>query len=309
MKLLRLIIVLAAAVQGFADTITLRSGEMVSGTYLGGTARQVKIEVGDQVRTFDTNEIQRIDFGTAGAQPTRSTRSYSDDGRPTLRRADGLPSNSDDSPSSASSSTASASDPNMPTLKRVTLTPSPSADTDPDRPVLRRSDASSAPAAASASSDSDRPTLRRADSDTASASPAPAPPAAPAAAAAPAPAASVTPPSGVVELPSGTNLVVHLIDAIDSEKAKVGQTFSASFDEPVMLAGKTVIPNGANALIKLGDSGEQGTIALTLVSVTAKGRVMGLDTETVLKESDSGKRVKIPAGTKLTFSLEAPADF
>ena len=51
---------------------------------------------------------------------------------------------------------------------------------------------------------------------------------------------------GSVELPAGTNIVVRLIDGVDSETADPGQTFAASLDEPVMIGGDTVIPRGAD---------------------------------------------------------------
>ena len=66
MRLLRLAIVLAVATTGFADTITLRSGRVIDGTYLGGTSRQVRVDVGDQIQVkLLSTDPQRgfIDFG------------------------------------------------------------------------------------------------------------------------------------------------------------------------------------------------------------------------------------------------------
>jgi len=48
MRLLRFALALAVATAGFADTITLRSGRVITGTYLGGTARQVMRASADQ---------------------------------------------------------------------------------------------------------------------------------------------------------------------------------------------------------------------------------------------------------------------
>ncbi len=45
-----------------ADTLTLRSGKTVTGNYLGGTSRQVRMEVGDQVQTFDVGSVASIAF-------------------------------------------------------------------------------------------------------------------------------------------------------------------------------------------------------------------------------------------------------
>src|ERR1700683_3902941 len=53
----------AVATAGFGDTITLKNGQVVNGTYLGGTARQVRVDLGDQVQSFDVQDIVRIEFG------------------------------------------------------------------------------------------------------------------------------------------------------------------------------------------------------------------------------------------------------
>src|ERR1019366_9214305 len=83
MRLLRLVIVLGMATAGFADTITLRSGRVVTGTYLGGTARQVRVDTGDQIQTLDVSDITRIEFTHA---PAAQAPRPADDDRPVLRR-------------------------------------------------------------------------------------------------------------------------------------------------------------------------------------------------------------------------------
>jgi len=221
-----------------ADTLTLWSGRTIQGTYIGGSAREVKIDVGDAVQAINLDEIARIEFS------------------------------------------------------------------------------------------------------------------------APATAAPLTPAS--VELPEGTNLVVRMIDGVDSEVNRIGQTFAASLDEPVLLNGEAVIPRGADVVVKLVDASESGKLAgrseltLDLVSVKVDGKIVDLNTETVSRESSSrgkrtaklaggvgalgaiigaiagggkgaaigagagaatglgaevlthGERVKIPSETRLTFVLETP---
>ena len=241
-----------------ADTLTLRNGRLIQGTYLGGSAREIKIDVGDQIRTVNLDEIVRIDF-SAPAVP----------------------------------------DPNL---------------------------------AQSRASNVFRPDARE---------------------------TALLPPA-LVELPEGTNLVVRMIDAVDSEVNRVGQTFSASLDEPVIRNGETAIPRGADVVVKLVDASESGKLAgrseltLDLVSVKVNGRLVDVNTETVSRESSSrgkrtatiaggtaalgaiigalagggkgaaigagagaatglgvevlthGQRVKIPSETRLTFVLETP---
>ncbi len=285
MRLLSLAVAVAFAPAIFADTVTLRNGRVVEGTYLGGNARQVRVEVGDQIQTYDVGDVAKIEFGAPAA-------------------------------------TAAAPAP-------VAPAPAPApARVDNDRPALRRSQASQ----------SDAPVLR----PDASASAAPAP-------------------LGVT-LPAGTNIVVRLIDGVDSESSRVGQTFAASVDGPVAVDGNTVIPRGADVVLKLVDAKESGTftgraeLALSLMSVKVNGQSVDLNTQTVSRASEArgndtakraagvgavgaiigaiagggkgaavgattgaavgagsqvvtkGPKVKIPSETRLTFVLDTPVN-
>jgi len=53
---------LGLAGMAFADTITLKSSGVIQGTYLGGTARQVRVDTGDQIQTLNVNDVSRIEF-------------------------------------------------------------------------------------------------------------------------------------------------------------------------------------------------------------------------------------------------------
>ncbi len=65
---LRMILMIAAAVSAAsADTLTLRSGQTVEGSYLGGSARQVRMAVADEIRTFDVSDVASIRFEGATA--------------------------------------------------------------------------------------------------------------------------------------------------------------------------------------------------------------------------------------------------
>ena len=48
-----------------ADTVTFRDGHSVSGSFVGGDARSVRIAVGDRVETYSLGDITRISFGDA----------------------------------------------------------------------------------------------------------------------------------------------------------------------------------------------------------------------------------------------------
>jgi hypothetical protein len=300
MRLLCPILAAFLATAAYADVVTLKSGRVINGTYLGGTPRQIKVEVGDQIELFDVQDVSRIEFGAPSMSSNQDTR---------------------------------RSNPPM----------------DNDRPVMRRSDADAGQIDRRA--DRAPAPIMRPDAEPSAAEPAPPPPPPP-----PAPQGD----AAAVQLPTGTNLVVRMIDGIDSEKDGVGKTFMASLDEPVMINGDTVIPRGADATVKLVDSKDSGTftgrtqLTLSLQSVKVNGRLVDINTQSVTRESDSrgqktarnttvgavagtiigaiagggkgaaigagagaaagagsqvitkGEKVKIPSETRLTFILDNP---
>ena len=171
-----------------ADTVTLNDGRVITGTYLGGSPREVKLNAGDQIQTLDVADIVRIQFGAASEW--REGRTSTDAG-------------------------------------------------------------------------------------------------------------------GAIELPAGTNLVIRMIDAVDSERNSVGQTFAASLDEPVMINGQTVIARGADVVVKLVDAKESGkltgrtTLTLDLMSLKVQNRMVDVNTQTVKEESSSrgARTAKVAGGT------------
>ncbi len=224
MRIVHSLIFFALATVCLADTLTLKSGRTVSGTYLGGTARQIRMEVGDKIETFDVGDVASLQFAAVAVAPAAAPAS-----------APAAPASSP-APSERSSSAA------------------------PQSGILR-----------------------------------PEPQPAPAAAA---------PQPGSVLLPTGTAFTVRMIDAVDSQKNNVGDTFAASMDEPVMVDGKTVIPRGADVVVKLVDDKESGKLtgraelALSLMSVKLNGRSVDINTQTVTQVSDSrgGKTAKMATG-------------
>ena len=280
MRLFCTAILLTLASAAFADTITLKSGRVVQGTYLGGSPRQVRMEVADGIQSFDVADIVRIEFGGGGAPPPPQS--------------------------------------------------------DPDRPVMHR-----------------RPEPMPPDQPPAP----PAPPAAPEAAAAP---AAPAPDMGIT-LAGGTSLVVRMIDGVDSETARPGQSFAGSLDEPVNDAnGQPIVPRGADVVLKLVDAKQSGTftgrseLTLNLQSIRVNGRMVDINTQSISRTGDSrgaqtakrggvgaiagaalggifgggkgaaegaavgagvgagsqiatrGERVRIPSETRLTFVLDTP---
>ena len=107
-------------------------------------------------------------------------------------------------------------------------------------------------------------------------------------------------------LASGTVLTIRMIDSVDSERDHVGQTFRASLDEPVVdSGGNTLIPRGADVVVKLVDDQQSGKIAgrtvltMDLASVRVNGRDVDINTQSVTEQSSSraGRSGKVIGGT------------
>jgi hypothetical protein len=252
-----------------ADTLILRNGASVQGTYVGGTARQVRMDQNGDIRTYDLSQVQSLIFSEsepqAVAPPPPPPPSY-----PTLR------------------------------------TP---RDTTSDR---------------------DRDDRNRN-----------------------LPVAGVT-------IPTDTTVTIRMIDSVNSETARLGETFRASLDEPIYVNGQEVIPRGADVLTKLVADQQSGKIqgrtvlTLALSTVTVNGRPLDVTSTDVSQESGSrgarsgkviggtaalgaiigaiagggkgaaigagsgaavgtgaevltaGQKVKIPSETRLTFRLQNP---
>ncbi len=200
-----------------ADTLTLRDGRTIQGTFLDGTSRQIRMAVDDKVESFDINEVAGLKFGSS--------------------RSNTLP-----------------------------------------------------PAA-----------VQEEKPRTAEPPPAPAPP--PPAQRVESPAPGIQ--RATVEIPSGTSIVIRMIDDVDSQRDRVGQTFKAGIDEPVMVGAETVIPRGADVVMKLTDDKESGKLTgrteltMDILSVRVNGKLVDIDTAEVTTSSGSrtGKTAKVVGGT------------
>lgn len=166
--------------------------------------------------------------------------------------------------------------------------------------------------------------------------------------------------SSSMEVPAGTQVVVRLIDPVNSETDRLGQTYRASIDDDIIVNGQTLIPRGVDAVVSLIDAQKSGKIqgrtelTLDLRSVTVNGRAVNISTSGVSQASSSrgarsakviggtaavgaiigaiagggrgaaigagsgaavgtaaqvmtsGQQVKVPAETRLTFTLQNP---
>src|ERR1035441_2842193 len=83
-----------------------------------------------------------------------------------------------------------------------------------------------------------------------------------------------------------------MIDGVDSQTASVGQDFAGSLDAPVVDSnGQTIIPRGADVVLKLVDAKQSGKIAgrtelaLSMMSVRVNGQLVDIRTQTVTEKS------------------------
>ena len=99
--------------------------------------------------------------------------------------------------------------------------------------------------------------------------------------------------------------MIRMIESVDSETNRVGQTFRASLDQPVMVDGQTAIPRGADVVVKLVEAKESGKLTgradltLSLQSVLINGHFVEINTTSINKESGSQgeKTAKVAGGT------------
>ena len=100
-----------------------------------------------------------------------------------------------------------------------------------------------------------------------------------------------------VTVAEGTRLTVRLIDPVDSEKNKQGDTFRASLDSPVLIQEKTVIPKNADVEARLVSAKSAGhfagssAVVLVLTKITVGGKAYDVQTGEFSKKGASrGKR-------------------
>ncbi len=210
------VLLLAVAALGCADTLTLRNGQVLNGDYVGGDARHIKFATGDRVDTYAVDDIESLRF----------------------RLGDRL---SSDSPA-----------------PRSDYDRQPSRQPDPPRSGFSQQPAQPAPDASSG-----------------------------------------------LQIPVGTLITVRMIDKVDSEQTRLGQTFRASVDEPIVVNGQSVIPRGADADVKLVEDKESGkfegrtVLTLVLQRVRVNDRMVDISTGDVSKESGSrgSRTAKVVGGT------------
>ena len=101
-------------------------------------------------------------------------------------------------------------------------------------------------------------------------------------------------------VPTGTKVVIRMIDSVNSEKSKIGEQFIAVLDEPVYQGGVEVIPRGADVRGRIANVNEAGRVAgaaqlgLELTQVVVNGIPYSLTTSEYqeVAESRGGQTAK-----------------
>src|SRR5262245_39399445 len=62
-------------------------------------------------------------------------------------------------------------------------------------------------------------------------------------------------------IPTGSKIMIRMIDSVNSEKSKIGDQFTAILDEAVLQGGVEVIPRGADVRGRIANVNEAGRIA------------------------------------------------
>src|SRR6185369_9816875 len=108
-------------------------------------------------------------------------------------------------------------------------------------------------------------------------------------------------------IPTGSQVTIRMIDAVNSEKNKIGDQFIAVLDEPISQGGVEVIPRGADVRGRIANINEAGRIAgsaelgLELTQVVVNGIPYSLTTSEYQevgegRGSQTAKRAGVGAG-------------
>lgn len=97
-------------------------------------------------------------------------------------------------------------------------------------------------------------------------------------------------------LPAGTEITIRLGESLSSETCRVGESFVATLDSPLVIAGKAVVPRGIPVTGKVLDTKpsaghEPGYLRLTVVALVVNEKSLILQTSSIfIKGGLSDKR-------------------
>jgi len=203
--------ILALSQAALADTLELKNGSVIKGTFIGGSEAQLSFRVGSTVQHYPVADVATLRFDS--------------DGR--------------------------AADQAFAPAPRNYPAPAPQPNYQSNYPPAQPNNAPPAQ----------------------SNYPPPAP-------TAPAPVAN----GDRITVPTGARLTIRTIDAIDSDRNRVGDKFAATLDQPVYVNDLVVVPKGASVYGRLEEAKAAGQLAgkaqlrLSLTGIVIDGQTYGLST-------------------------------
>ena len=99
-----------------------------------------------------------------------------------------------------------------------------------------------------------------------------------------------------IVVPSGTAITVRLQNAVSSATSHPGDEFEATLDQPIMVDGQTIAPEGAHVLGRVvaarhsGRLMHPGYLRIALSSVTVNGKSIPIQSSSVMVAGASHKR-------------------
>jgi hypothetical protein len=119
-----------------------------------------------------------------------------------------------------------------------------------------------------------------------------------------------------IVIKEGTEIQVRTIDTIDSDKAKIGGSFMATVDAPVVVGDNVIVPKNSKASLVLLDASNSGNfkgkseIHVALESIEVQGKRYVIQSSTYSEEGKSqGKQTakKVGIGTAIGAGIGAIA--
>ena len=112
-------------------------------------------------------------------------------------------------------------------------------------------------------------------------------------------------------VPPGLFLVVRMLDPVDSDRHQPGDSFRATLEEPVKVAGRVLATEGSPVAVQLVHVKQSGKlkgeeeIALQLQSITVNGMTYALTTDfaEVASEGKGGESAKVVGGGAVLGAL------
>ena len=99
-----------------------------------------------------------------------------------------------------------------------------------------------------------------------------------------------------LEIPSGTAITVRLQNAVSSATSHAGEEFAATLDQPIVIDGKTVAPEGTQVMGRVlaarhsGRLAHPGYLRIALASLTLDGKAVPVQSSSVMIVGASHKR-------------------